>query len=104
MTRTLKLSTGTFDQDNTFNIALSGNSVIKCSLHRNYQTADDGVYWGMNTGSCLKSSYTDEDSAERNRLTSENPVNHGDTVTIDGSDFHVRILGRYSDAVIFDPA
>lgn len=102
MTRTLKLSTGHSDQTNTFRVQTAPGRTSKCSLHRDYAKVNDGIYWGMSTGATVKSCYTDADRAEQVRLQQEEPVRHGDIVMIDGSTYRARVLGAYSDAVIFD--
>jgi len=103
----LKLSTDTFDQDNTFLIEFNTRRGLtdsrKCSLHRDYEKQGDGIYWGMSTGSCVKSHYTEKDHQEWDRLGSgAYTVRNGDVVEIDGREYRARVNGAYSDAVIFD--
>lgn len=99
--KTLNLSTGSFDQVNTFNVN-TGRRVVTASLQRDYEKKGDGIYWAMNAGSCMKSAYTEADRAERDRLAKSEPLTHGDTVLIDGEHYTVRVLGAYSDCAIFD--
>lgn len=104
MIRTLKLSTGFSDQDNSFvivNPALTKRFIV--ALHRDYQAQGDGVYWAMQRGACIKSHYTEADHAETRRLKSENAIQNGEYVLIDGKQYKCRILGNYSDCAIFDP-
>ena len=75
----------------------------RCSLHRDYEKVGDGVLWAMQHGACVKSYYTDADIAESARLQAETPLANGETVLIDDMLFTVRVLGDFSDAVIFDP-
>ena len=105
MTKTLTLSTGNFDQINTFNVEVRGRSkerTVTCQLRRDYENKGDGIYWAMSVGSILKDSYTDEDVSERDRLHVEEPVRNGDIMMIDGKPHKARVLGAFSDACIFD--
>lgn len=103
--RTLTLSTGTFDQDNTFLIfdERSPATPIRCSLMKGYEKRDDGVFWAMNTGGAIKAAYTDADRAEQARLTAEGAIRNGDVVMIDGKPHEACIFGRHSNAAIFNP-
>ena len=105
MTKTLTLATDNFDQTNTFNVVVRGRldtNTIKCQLRRDYQKKGDGIYWAMSVGATLKDVYTEQDKAERARLLQDEPVNHGDTVMIDGKPHKAKVLGAYSDACIFE--
>lgn len=105
--QTLNLSTDTFDQDNTFiveHVTARRIRRMTVSLLCDYKTEGDGIMWGLQKGVCLKSSYTDKDRAETARLKSMEPVRHGDVVTIEGRQYKARVLGDYSDCVVFDPA
>ena len=99
--RTLTLATDNFDQTNTFKIN-TGNADKWVMLMRDYQTVGDGIYWAMSSGACIKSNYTAADIAERNRLNSDTPVQHGEIVLIDGEQYKTRVLGNYSDCALFD--
>lgn len=106
-TRTLTLSTDSFDRINTFNISLPTkrnpeDRMTGCSLHRDYRVAGDGVLWAMNAGSIISSSYSPAEIAERNRLNAEAPVKNGDIVEVEGKLYRMRVLGRYSDCAILD--
>lgn len=106
MFNVLKLSTGTFDQDNTFGVEVKNwkgePTVIKCSLHLGFKTEDDGIYWAMQKSAMVKSSYTQEDSDETARVYSMVPVRNGDEVKINGEMYVAKVNGNYSDAVIFE--
>lgn len=103
---TLTLSTGSFDQTNTFEVEFLGvRGKLRrktCSLMLDYKKPGDGIFWGVSACSVLKDVYTDADVAERERLAAQEPVRHGDVVTIQGKPFTARVLGDFSDAVIFD--
>lgn len=101
--RTLNLSTGSFDQVNTFNVEIRADRPAKtASLHRDYVKQGDGVYWALSSGAMLKDKYTPADVAERDRLNSEAPLKHGEIVLIDGEQYKTRVLGMFSDCAIFD--
>lgn len=102
--RELKLSTGSFDQDNTFTIAHPRRPTLpmRCSLHQGYHKAGDGVFWAMQHSGILKSSYTQADRDETARLNAMAPLQHGEIVRIDGRHYRTRILGDFSNAAIFD--
>jgi hypothetical protein len=99
--KTLNITTGNFDQLNTFQVN-AGKRVMKCSLMLDYEKVGDGVLWAMSSGSTLKASYTDADRAESERLASETPLENGELVTINGEQYKVRVLGAFSDTAIFD--
>jgi hypothetical protein len=100
--RTLTLSTGSFDQINTFAVFSKRGIPMTASLHRDYEKEGDGIYWAMQKSACLKSSYTDDDRAEKSRLQSELAIQNGEVVLIDGKQYKTRVLGDYSDCAIFD--
>lgn len=110
--RELTFAQDNFDTENTFNLEVRGFKAmksIKVSLHLNYHTRDDGIVWAMKHSVTMKSHYSAEDIAERNRLNSEEPVRNGDIVRINcnelGGDklYRVRVLGDFSNCAIFDP-
>lgn len=103
MKRELKISTGTFDQENTFQVA-TNRLPVTCSLMRDYEVAGDGIYWGLNSGTVLKSSYSEKDAAERARFAKEKPIASGDVVIIEGEEYIAKVNGAYSDAVVFKKA
>ena len=77
--------------------------VTKASLYKGYEKEDDGIYWGLASGAMVKSSYTQADKDESKRLREEDPVENGDIVMIDGDEYKARVLGDYSNCVVFDP-
>ena len=100
--KTLTLSTGSFDQDNTFSISKLKYS--RCKLFKDYQKEGDGIYWVMLCSAMLKAEYTDKDREESARLSeSANAVDDGEVVLVDGKEFKVRVLGQYSDCAVLDP-
>ena len=104
--QTINLSTGSFDQDNTFVIEYTNprrTQTMDAKLFQGYQKDDDGIYWAMQRSACLKSHYTEKDSEERARLNASTPVRNGDIVLIDGKQYKARVLGNYSNCAIFDP-
>ncbi len=85
--RILKLSTGSFDQENTFVVFSKRGFPMTASLHQDYEKEGDGIYWAMQHGACL----------------SREPVLlNGEIVLIDGKEYKTRILGNYSNCAIFD--
>ena len=104
--QTINLSEDSFDQDNTFvieHVSPRRTKRMTAKLFCGYQKDNDGIFWAMQRSSTLKSSYTDKDVEERNRLNTMEPVRHGDTVLIDGRKHTVRVLGDFSNCAIFDP-
>lgn len=100
--KTLTVSTGSFDQVNTFSIAQVPYST--CSLHRDYQVAGDGILWVMQHAGCLKAVYSDADKAESARLqTPAGIVNDGEIVKVEGKKYKVRVLGKFSNCALLDP-
>jgi len=107
MTKILTASTGSFDQDNTFTVALPpvkrfgqlrSRSAITCYLF----ICEDGLY-AMQKPASLKDVYTDADRAERTRLNAMEPVQDGETVEINGARYRFKLNGDYSDAGTFHP-
>lgn len=104
--QTLTLALDSFDQDNTFTIEVvkpRRTLTIRAILCRDYQKQGDGILWAMQKSACLKSHYTPKDEEERARLNAMRPLQHGDTVTIEGKPYKARILGDFSNCAIFDP-
>lgn len=104
--KTLNLSTGSFDQDNTFTMLVKGfrgPETIRCSLHRDYAKTNDGIYWIMQKAGCLKAVYTDKDREETARLNEMEPLRHGEIVKIDDGCYRVKVNGNYSDAAVLEP-
>lgn len=100
--RTLNLSTGNFDQVNTFRVALprrkNGTLPLAktCSLKK-----FDGQFEAVSYGACIKSQYSAADIAERDRLAAEAPLADGDTVQIEGAAYRFILRGDYSDCGYF---
>ncbi|RPH72691.1 MAG: hypothetical protein EHM78_01970 [Myxococcaceae bacterium] len=105
--RTLTLSTGSFDQVNTFNVAHPRRAKdylpMRAALYRDYAKVGDGVYWAMQIAGCIKSSYSDADRAEIDRLNVEPALTNGEVVLIDGHQYRTEIKGAYSDCAVFHP-
>jgi hypothetical protein len=102
---TLNLSTGSFDQDNTFIIEVKGYSKMKrmnVSLLQGYQTEEDGIYWGLQGAVCLQNEYSAKDLEETKRLNEMTPIKHNDIVTINNEEYKVKVLGDFSDCAMFE--
>jgi hypothetical protein len=94
-----------FDQDSTFAFEYKGFRGNPCVATGYLFRGDtDGQIYLMKQSACLKDSYTAKDDEERARLNAQTPVKHGDTVTLEGKDYTVKILGNYSDAGRLIPA
>jgi hypothetical protein len=117
--KTLIKHTGYGDQVNTFGVrvkpkdirsGMSGDgemitfdlSVKTVCLMQDYEKVGDGIYWGMADTIMLKDSYTQADRDEKKRIREEEPVEHGDIVIIDGDKYQARVLGDFSNCVVFD--
>lgn len=102
--KVLKLATSNNDQVNTF--TFKGFRVpMPCSLHRGYNTADDGIYWAMKHDAILKSEYTEADFHETMRINSGScALEDGEVVEIEGEQYITRFYGDYSDCAVFQPA
>jgi hypothetical protein len=103
----LHISTGNFDQINTFGLEVMDWKkrpiIVKCSLRSGYKTENDNVIWALKSSAMVKDTYTAADYAECERVYKSEPVRHGDTVEIGGAAYRVKVLGNYSDAAIFEP-
>lgn len=103
---TLTLSTGSFDQINTFSLEVldyrKQPMKIRCSLMKDYKKAGDGILWGMSRGCAVKSHYTAADIEEQRRLDAQVPVRHDDVVIIDGASYKANVNGKFSNAVVFE--
>lgn len=104
--RQLVLGTS-MDTKYTFRVAVKNYkglmTHVDCSLRCGYDKVDDGIYWGLNGGTMIASSYSADEIAERKRLASEPHLQDGETVEIDGDLYIARVKGQYSNAVIFEP-
>ncbi|HPD73472.1 MAG TPA: hypothetical protein PLL30_16995 [Candidatus Krumholzibacteria bacterium] len=102
--RTMQLHTDSFDRKNTFRIRCGRDGyAARASLHRGMLTRDDGVLWVLQHASCIASSYSADEIAERERLAAEAPVVNGEIVEVEGEKYRVRVIGDYSDCAILDP-
>ena len=118
--KTLIKYTGYGDQVNTFGVRVKAPnvrtardadgemitfdlSVKTVSLYKDYEKEGDGIYWGLASGAMVKCSYTKADKDEKKRIREDSPVENGDIVMIDGDEHKARVLGDYSNCVIFDP-
>lgn len=99
--KTLTISQDSFDTASRFTINLNG-LYSEASLHKDYQTIGDNIFWALKKSACLQSHYSAEDIAHRDHLRSMQPLEHGDLVMIEGEQYKVRILGNFSDCAIFD--
>ena len=103
--QTLNLSTGSFDQDNTFVIEVKGlrNMTRRTvSLHQDYETAGDGIFWALMGAVCLQAEYSEKDREETKRLNEMASIKHNDIVTINNELYKVKVLGEFSDCAIFE--
>ena len=117
--KTLIKHTGYGDQVNTFGVrvkpkdirsGMSGDgemitfdlSVKTVCLMQDYEKVGDGIYWGMADSVMIKDSYTQADKDEKKRIREEDPVEHGDIVIINGDEYQARVLGDFSNCVVFD--
>ena len=106
--KTLKVSTGSFDHVNTFNVNVR-NPVLreayprKCSLHRDYKKKGDGILWIMQHPGCIASSYSQSEIDEMSRLRNSDPIVADEIVKVGRKKFKVRMLGDYSSCAILDP-
>lgn len=76
---------------------------LRTRLHRGYNKADDGIMWGQQRTSFIASSYSPEHLAELAYAETCEAVKHGDTVIIEGVEYTAKVLGNYSDCIIFNP-
>ena len=118
--KTLIKHTGYGDQINTFGVrvkpkdirtGVSGDGEVitfdlgvkSVCLMQDYEKEGDGIYWGMTDTVMIKDSYTQADKDEKKRIRESEPVEHGDIVIIEGCEYKARVLGDYSNCVVFDP-
>ena len=117
--KTLIKHTGYGDQVNTFGVrvkpkdirsGMSGDGemitfdlgVKAVCLMQDYEKDGDGIYWGMADTVMIKDSYTQADRDEKKRIRESDPVENGEIVIIDGAEYRARVLGDFSNCVVFD--
>ena len=100
--KTLKLATSFLDRENTFKV--DGLPHATCSLHRDYNKVNDGIYWVMQHPAMICATYSAEEIAERNRLNNSDSLKNGETVLIDGKEYIFNFLGDHSDCGYFKAA
>ena len=97
-TTTLTIAEDYFDTAADFTFEYKGYAGRTCTASGYLFQSSDGQIYLMKNSAVLKSQYSDEDRAERARLNSMDPVRDGDTVTVSGKQYKVKILGNFSDA------
>ena len=120
--KTLIKHTGYGDQVNTFGVRVKPTKDIRTGINgdgeritfdlnvktvclmQDYEKVGDGIYWGMADTIMLKDSYTQADRDEKKRIRDNEPVVDGEIVMIDGDKYKARVLGDFSNCVVFDPA
>ena len=120
--KTLIKHTGYGDQVNTFGVRVKPTKDIRTGINgdgeritfdlnvktvclmQDYEKVGDGIYWGMADTIMLKDSYTQADRDEKKRIRESEPVENGEIVMIDGDKYKARVLGDFSNCVVFDPA
>lgn len=70
---------------------------------RKFPNPEDNKVFIMQKSACLKSHYTPEDIAHRERMNKMVPLKAGEIVLFEGKEYKVRILGNYSDCGRLDP-
>lgn len=95
--RNLEISQDTFDRK-TFKVDIGRNRTRTAKVC-SYDDEGDGtqVLWIMQVSACIKSSYSEADIQESERLRIETPVKHNDIVEIEGKQYRVHVNGDYSD-------
>ena len=119
--KTLIKHTGYGDQVNTFGVRVKPTKDIRTGINgdgeripfdlnvktvclmQDYEKVGDGIYWGMADTIMLKDSYTQADRDEKKRIRDNEPVVDGEIVMIDGDKYKARVLGDFSNCVVFDP-
>ena len=92
-----------FEDVNVFTIeSLRQGSV--CTLHKDYNKPGDGIMWAMLHSGVISDSKEYNDCASNRRaVAASNLIKQGEIVMIEGAQYKIRLLGRYSDCAIFDP-
>lgn len=98
--KTLQLSRNTFDYERKFKVEGVRGDV---SLHQGKEKADDGIYYGLQAGTMVKSHYSQEEIAHKERMRTEAPIKNGEIVLINGEQYKAKVIGNYSDCIDFIP-
>ena len=99
MDHALNFVADSFDQDNTFAFAYKGyNGTQRTSTAYLFNSKKENKIYIMQKSGCIKAEYTAKDHQETARLNAQVPVRSGDTVTVEGKEYSVVIVGNYSDA------
>ena len=77
----------------TFNV-FHNDRTSKCYLIEDQ--AEDKMHI-LTTGATIKSTYTEADYEEKDRLSKEEPLTHGDTVSVKGKEYLVYVNGNFCD-------
>lgn len=72
------------------------------SLFQDKEKKGDGIYWGLQHGSMLKSYYSPEDIAHSKRMQEIAPIKDGELVIIAGEIYRCKVNGNYSDCCVFE--
>lgn len=99
MMKQLELSKGDFDHESEFTVEGVRGHV---SLRQGYSKKDDGIYWGLQHGVCIQSSYTSEEVAHFIRMENDKSIQDGEIVLIEDEKYKVTTLGNFSNCVIFE--
>jgi len=97
--KVIRLSENAFDFGAEFKVSGVRGGV---SLQMDYKKAGDGILWGLQGGGMLKAHYSEAERAHKARMQAMEPIENGEIVSIDGETYRTRVLGNFSDCVIFD--
>lgn len=102
--QTLIESQDTFHYESHFTFELTRYNGTK-STRTGYifKDVDTNTVHLMQKSAVLKSHYSEQDIANRDRLNEMTPVANGDTVLFEGKPYTVKIKGDYSDAGLLIP-
>ena len=104
-TQLIFLMQGNYDYDFKLN-----GIVGQIGLYKDLKKEGDGIFWGMKRASVIKSSYTDVEIAQGEKLAQSKPIKNGEIVCIinpnpeetnESGFYRVEILGNYSTACLF---
>lgn len=98
--RELKFSKGDFDGEHEFKVDGVTGSV---SLEKDLNTLGDGIIWGLQSPTVIKSSYTAEEIEHKARLRDSTPIENGELVLIESEVYVADLQGDYSTCIIFNP-